>query len=263
VVMQVDISTIAAAIAGGGGAGAAVVWLAREWISTRIKESIKAEYAVEHEHLKAEIARQEATRAVATGAFAGAHLASHERRLDALEKFWAAIVKFTGSAPDVIGYLDVMTRDEVRKAMSNPKVATMIVAITSESELARMVALNQGVEPIRFLLGEAIYNVFFVYRALSIRFVNRARSAVSTGVLLPWQEDDLMDQLLRQVFQVEYISLLKEKPAGAWGEVRVAMEQKMLTMMADIVSGKSSANVGLEQAMIVDRLASEAARPAV
>jgi ABC-type bacteriocin/lantibiotic exporter with double-glycine peptidase domain len=102
------ILTIVSSLTLSGALTVFLVFLARSWISQRLKSAIENEYAenlerykarlkTEHdlalERIKASNAQNQAMQATATASLTSAHTAAQEKRLKALETLWNAIVE--------------------------------------------------------------------------------------------------------------------------------------------------------------------------
>jgi hypothetical protein len=107
---------------------AILIWLSREWISTRLKASIEHEYAEKLETMKAQLKgehevailnirttfeREAALQAAAHGSFAEEQKAAMERKLEAVDRLWNRILHVRGNLSPLIAFIDVMTLDEI------------------------------------------------------------------------------------------------------------------------------------------------------
>ena len=114
---------------------AILIWLSREWISTRLKASIEHEYAEKLETIKAQLhaehevailnirttfEREAALQAAAHESFAQGQKAAMERKLDAVDRLWNRILHVRGNLSPLISFIDVMTLDEYKRDKDHP-----------------------------------------------------------------------------------------------------------------------------------------------
>jgi hypothetical protein len=125
--MRDFIKTVASSAAVSAALTAVLIWLSREWISTRLKASIQHEYAEKLETLKAQqkaehevailsiksaMEREASLQSAAHRSFAEGQRAALERKLDAVDKLWGRILHLRGNLPPLVVMIDVMTVDE-------------------------------------------------------------------------------------------------------------------------------------------------------
>jgi hypothetical protein len=117
----------------------ALVFLAKSWISQRLKSAIEHEYAekleyyktclkTEHdlalERLKASNAQNQAIQAAATASFTATHTRAQEKRLQALETFWKATTQLRAKSSEaLLPLFDIVLPDQYDHLLSNPNVS--------------------------------------------------------------------------------------------------------------------------------------------
>lgn len=71
-----------------------LVWVFKEWLSTRLRTSIQHEYDRKLESLKADLSREAAFHAAAHSSFAEGQKAAMERKLAAIDRLWQSLIGF-------------------------------------------------------------------------------------------------------------------------------------------------------------------------
>src|SRR5437870_11327821 len=118
-------------------AGAAIVWLLRNWLVTRLSAAVKHEYDEklekrrvqmqkdrerDLESLKAEFQQVLSAQAAVQSAFAQSHLAAHQKRLDAIAEVWKAFVQTRDNLPVVLTFIDVLKSSEYQSFFNQEQV---------------------------------------------------------------------------------------------------------------------------------------------
>ena len=116
-IQDLILSIIASATASGLLAGI-LIWLSREWISTRLKTTIQHEYDQELEihkanlkaqsdlallKLKTDLEKEATLHAAAHASFAEGQKAAIERKLIAVDELWSQILNLRNNLPPIIG----------------------------------------------------------------------------------------------------------------------------------------------------------------
>jgi len=119
-----DTATALVSILGSWLTGGALLWLARTWISERLKQSIANEYAhtlerhkadlaaanaIDLERVKASYAHERAVRSLGEDSFREAMRVGHAKRVEAIQVIWDAIIKVGEGAPPVLTHIDVLS----------------------------------------------------------------------------------------------------------------------------------------------------------
>jgi hypothetical protein len=154
---------------------AAMIFLAKSWISERLRNAIEHEYKMkletykhqlrsEHdvaiERLRADVARDQALQSVVASSFSEGQRAAHERRLNAVEVIWKALVGMRDQLPIVIEVLDVLTPDKYHQVLGNPDIRKEINEMSEEGLAEISGKGTREAEMARPFYGEYIYSLF-------------------------------------------------------------------------------------------------------
>lgn len=148
---------------------AAAVFLARNWISERIQQSIRYEYDQKLAHLNAElraesdknslllkssIEREAERLRFVTASVSQTQKVAIERRLTALETLWDCVLATRNNIPAVMSFIDILTVDEY-KSMKGHKDFQALVGELSNEKIYAMYKDNVGSrERVRPYVGE-------------------------------------------------------------------------------------------------------------
>jgi len=251
--MNITILSILSSITFSGVLTAALVFLLRNWISQRLKSAIEHEYAekletfkarlkAEHdialEKIKASNAQNQAVQAAATASLTTAHVVAQEKRLRALETFWKAAVQIRIKTPPVITMLDILLPEEYHRLISDP-----------EEDLTKDFRReNTDVDEARLYAGEYIFSLFWAYRATIGRIAYKLMEGRKKGKIEDWASDSGIKQLMGYVLTSQEMEEFSKLKVGRINWLCNAIEGKMLSQSAKIISGEASAEFGLEQA---------------
>ncbi|MGO9924210.1 MAG: hypothetical protein ACLQIB_57150 [Isosphaeraceae bacterium] len=149
---------------------AGLVYLARTWIGERLKKSIEHEYLVALERLRADNAQYQSVQATAMSSFSASRHAAIERRLNSIEKLWSAILKLKAVTPAAVAFADNLLATEYEEFHKNRKLVEVLQYVSLHETTEEMKSLSE-VEECRLYIGETVYLLFFIYRAVTARLV--------------------------------------------------------------------------------------------
>ena len=156
----------------------------------------------------------------------GLSQAAYEQRLKALSNIWSGWVDFCNQAPACLGILNVVTYEEQKHLNRNPKIRPLL-SIRNRETIAWMQQL-EVVEKERPILGEALWRLFFIARAIIGRIVFLLEREADKSEMMPWQDDPGIKDYLNQFFTpVELNAIVMRKP-GALHSLRTALDVKLL-----------------------------------
>ncbi|MCX7347319.1 MAG: hypothetical protein NTU78_16580 [Alphaproteobacteria bacterium] len=195
---------VAAAVA------AAIVWLARTWISERLRGAL-------------------------------------ERRLEAIAVFWKGMMDWRAALPSPTTMLDVFTEDDLRTGKFLEGEFGFGVAHLDYSWIQIGSSIDPPVDRARPFATPYMYGLYFAYRAFLCQMVGNLQLAGKRGSMEPWFRDkQIRDLLLRAMGKVQF-DKWDSDPAYKMLRAFEAIENRMLEHVGEIISGKASADLMLEQ----------------
>lgn len=257
-------------------AALAVVWLARNWIGERLRQSIKHEYDQKLVALNAELqARSDTQQALlgasiereadrlrfATGAIGESHKITIGRKLHAVDLVWGTVLKARENIPGAMTLLDVMTVDEYNEARDHPDFKTMIGDLSVE-KMAAMFKDDLGtIERARPYVGEYLWSLFFVYQALVVRVALVIHWSAESEKRLNWYQDEGVQSLVRSAFSSSEMREFENLNVDRFSWLQKKLEQRILAAARDVISGKVIGEQALEQAQVMEAIAEKWNQP--
>lgn len=242
---------------------AALLWLARSWISERLHRSIQHEYdqklALLNASLKAEaeknaallkatMERESDRLRFATASIGETQKAAIERRLDGLDTLWAAMLAARDNIPPVMSFIDILTVEEYRSQKDHPDFRKLAGEVSPE-KLAAMFKDNVGSrERIRPYVGEYLWALVSTYQALILRVALLLHWGQKDEEKLSWHKDSGIQQLLRSSLSPTEFSDFDGVKIGKVGWLQRLYEQKVLAAMQVVISGQVFGEEALQQA---------------
>lgn len=228
----------------------ALAFLLRNWLAERIGGSIRHEYDRKIEQLRDELAQHQSIRSAATAALTATHVAGYDRTLQALETIWAETVRLREKLPLRAGHADLLLPEEYEEAFSdNENYRQLVENVDEYAEMMELYGERTDVEVARAFAGEFMFSLFYAYRAFSGRVASLIlRDFKTDGVVRSWHDDKALKDLLVAVLSREEQAHVNSTNIMRLRTVQQMIERKMLSHIASVVSGESSANVNLQQA---------------
>ena len=248
-----------------------VIWLFREWISTRLKASIQHEYDQKLETHKASLKSQNEASFLelkngidqrftlyqaAQTSFAEGQKAAIERKLDSLEKLWNEILRLKNERPTLVGFFNFLSVEEYKHAPNTKGYRDLAQGCSLEKIAEYLGNRDYPVEKVRLYVGEYLWSMFFAYRQIMGRITYLLSLSLEDAKNAEWHKDNSIRQVLEAVLSenelVEFESIRLGKIS--WLEQR--LESKILAASQKIISGEELGAEALKQAeLILQRVA--------
>ena len=235
-----------------------LLYLGRTWASERIRQSVAAEYDRGLEELRAALALNSSqlsgVQATANAALLEARRAFAERRASAVDALWREVLRIRNESPTAVFMLDILKPSEYDGFVTDDRLRPMVPEL--EDGYPGILS-NAAIEDVRPFVGEHVFTLFFIYRAVHGRICFLLESGVKAGKVTPWFEDQGIHQLLSTVLTDGEWQAFTELNHGHVGWMRSLIEGKMLGELRKIIAGEISTTEGLEQAQRVHSIMSE------
>lgn len=266
------ILSILSSVVVSGALVAVLIWLSREWMSSRIKGSIQHEYdqkleahkaqlKAENEvfflELKASVEREAALHAVANTSVSEGQKAAMERKLSAVDKLWEKIINLRGSLPPILSFIDVLTVDEYKGAKDHPNFQAMSGELSPEI-IASIVDNKDGpIESIRPYVGEYMWAVFFSYQAIMFRVLFLLHLGRDDAAKIEWHKDSGIRQLMEAVLTRKELEEFDSTKFGKITWIQRQLESKILSASSKVISGEEFGAESLKQARLIQQHAAQ------
>lgn len=234
--------------------------LSKNWLLTRLKESIRHEYASQREQLKSRLksdndrlleqlredrAREASLRSTASATLKESRVAAFERRLSAIHELWSAILDLNDVRPSYMAIVDLVgyKRGRIGSAME-PKLMSASVL-----DLIPTMEVTKRVEKLRPFLVEKLYALFYAYQAIDGSALSFTVTSFQKGTeFTRWWEEEHCRHLLNTVLSQKELEQLGDQKVCQLKWTRKRIEDKILAEARAVVSGQRSAEESLEQA---------------
>ncbi len=219
---------------------AALVWLARTWIFERLSRSIRHEYDRNIEAYKSAVSS-------VVAAAAEGQRASIEKRLQAFDRLWKALLAIRDKTGPALLYIDITTIDEYESGQTGPSLSGILKKL-DDREIQGM-DVDKTIEEVRPYVGEIVWSLFTVYRAFCIRIIFLAQQDFTkTSANKHWTKDAGIRSLLETVLSREDFRKVEGRTISKVDFVRNAIEGKVLDAWRSLLSGRDYGKEALEHA---------------
>ena len=264
---EINMKGIITAILASSATSGLLIWITKEWISTRLKLSIQHEYDQKLEahkailkasnettlvEFKSKLENEANTRALAVSAFSVGQRATIERRLNSVDRLWEKILDIRKESPPVLAMVDVMTVKEYTNAKGDNTFMQLMDGY-NEQNIIRMAEEKEGhSESLRLYTGEYLWALFYAYRAINIRIVLLLYYGQTDEQKLKWHEDEMIRGLLSNIITKAELSAFDAEASGKVSWIRNKIETKFLNTAQNIISGKEFSSDMLTQASLIE-----------
>jgi hypothetical protein len=234
-----------------------IAFMCRHWITERITRSIQYSYDKKFEELRAANERElkrfsttlDTQQNLVSGAFLEARRASNDRRLNAIQSLWDAMMQASFDALPVLAMTDEMVTTEMyQRFFAEPKVREAIPRFRKLGEQYAQLARLQDTEKARLLSGEYLYALCRGYRTFLGSIALYLADCNEKDEFKPWWQYDHALALLKAVLTAEEFDELTAMEIGRYTWVRRTLETKFLKAAEDIVDGRRAATDAFDQA---------------
>lgn len=241
----------------------ALVFLARNWMSERIQQSIRHEYDQKLAHLNAQLRNESEKNALllkksieheaerlrlATASVSQTQRAVVERQLTALESLWEGVLATKENTPVIMSFIDILTIDEYSSMKDTPNFKAML----SEAAPEKLVAMYQdnvgSRERVRPYVGEYTWALVSTYQSTILRAALIVEMSQSDSHKLNWHLDSGIRQLLLSALAEEEMIEFETTRIGKISWIRRKFESKILAAMQIVISGEQFGDEALRQA---------------
>ncbi len=241
----------------------AAIWLARSWISERLKASIKHEYdqslatltaqlsaknESQLEALRADIDRHAEKLRIASMSITEVQKAAIARKLDGIDTLWTGIVSARALSPVVLGFMDLLTPDEYVGARDHQTFKNLTADLTVEGIGQLNERARGSLETTRPYIGEYTWALFATLNAVVFRIVYLVSQGKTDPEKLNWHRDNGVRGLIRSGLGDDGVATFDRVPIGRISWIREQFEGRILSAMEKLITGKEFGESALLQA---------------
>jgi isoleucyl-tRNA synthetase len=173
-------------------------------ISKYLDSRWKHTYDQDMEQFKARLEQDRLVFNTALSSLNSAAAAVNPKIVASVETIWQAILKVRDASFPIGFYADILTKEEWCELPNNPRQRERVAAIANAGD-ARQHLLEElaNAEHSRPFVGELIWSMFFVYRALLLRVAVIVERDFAKGHLSYWYDDPGIQQFIKLLLTEE------------------------------------------------------------
>lgn len=251
------------------------IWLARSWITERLRASIKYEYdqqlATINSELKlrvdtqlasakANVDRQAEKLRIASTSFSEVQKAAIARKLDSVDTLWSGLLKIREITPPAMSFMDILTPAEFSTARNNQNFRRMASELDFQKVSEISIESRGTLERIRPYIGEYAWALFATYHIIVSRIMFLIHQGNEDTEKLNWHNDLSIRRLLSSGLGQEGLDQFDNVPIGRVTWIREQFEVKILTAMERLITGKEFSTAALSQAQLMEEQIRQANR---
>ncbi|MDR4892287.1 MULTISPECIES: hypothetical protein [unclassified Chryseobacterium] len=171
--------------------------------------------------------------------------ASHQRRLEAIEKVWVSLESVKCKISPTIAFVyDGITEAEIEDLNSdNPTKSSIFIinqlkGIDYDSIFIQIQDFKKVIFCERPFLGDDLYVSLNVYTIFLGRIANNTMTGISFKEFKHWHKDEPAINLLTDYFNEKEVQYLKRQTFFSYQLTIEMFESKIIDMIKDIMSGK-------------------------
>lgn len=240
-----------------------LVFLSRNWLSERLRHSIKHEYDLKLTHLNNELKAESERNVIllkssieseaekirlANASISQTQKLSIERKLSAIETLWEGVLAARKNIPVVMGFIDIVKEDEYSSMKYHRDFQALVGEISTE-KTTQMYEDNVGSrERARPYVGEYTWALVSTYQAIILRIALLIQMGQEDSKKLNWHLDSGIRQLLNSALSEAEIAKFDETKIGKVNWIQRMFEFKILAAMQIVISGEQFGDEALKQA---------------
>jgi hypothetical protein len=251
------------------------IWLARSWITERLRASIKYEYDqqlatinselklrvdIQLASAKADVDRQAEKLRIASTSFSEVQKAAIARKLDSVDTLWSGLLKIREITPPAMSFMDILTPAEFSTARNNQNFRRMASELDFQKVSEISIESRGTLERIRPYIGEYAWALFATYHIIVSRIMFLIHQGNEDTEKLNWHNDLSIRRLLSSGLGQEGLDQFDNVPIGRVTWIREQFEVKILTAMERLITGKEFSTAALSQAQLMEEQIRQANR---
>lgn len=240
-----------------------LVYLSRNWLSERLRHSIKHEYDLKLAHLNNELKAESERNVIllkssieseaekirlANASISQTQKLSIEKKLSAIETLWEGVLAARKNIPVVMGFIDILTEDEYSSMKDHRDFQAMVGELSTE-KMTQMYQDNVGSrERVRPYVGEYTWALVSTYQAIILRTALLIQMGQEDSKKLNWHLDSGIRQLLNSALSEAELAEFDVTKIGKVNWIQRKFEFKILAAMQVVISGEQFGDEALKQA---------------
>ncbi|WP_288502248.1 hypothetical protein [uncultured Pseudomonas sp.] len=249
----------------------AIAYLSKTWITERLKasikydydiklESLKADLQIESEHhlaqLKSEIDRSAERLRAAALSFTEVQKATITRKIEAIDGLWEAVRTARTHIPGVIFLTDYLTGDELKDMAQYPKLGELRRELDALSSADIALKFFLHADNARPHVGEYVWALFVTFHGIMARVIFILQGKPTRGDRR-WYQDDSVLRMIESGFGNERRTLFEALAGQRLEWLRREFEKELFKSFEQLLTGRSFSEAALNQAFEMEQLAAK------
>ena len=234
---------------------AVIMWLAREWIASRLGKSIKHEYDVKLEEVKESITQREGElNSLKAGALANMsqrQIFVFEKQVTAMEKLWQAKTNLDRAI--MASMTSSLIRWEDMDETKPPSLELQKLCATFCKNLNMDDLTTKSIASVRLFVSPMVWAYFIAYQSVIIDAVMRVK-IIEQGLPLKYMKKDGVKKLLKKTLP-EYSEYLNKYGVGGFYELLEPISDRLLDEITKMLSGQEDDKAAIQKASEIIKLA--------
>ena len=215
----------------------------RMWIKGYVRHSFDLDLEKYKDEVSRRTAQYVAMQVAANAGLTEAQRVAAEWRIKAAESLWLEIVRISDEASKALIMLDILNPSEYQHFVEQPNIRASVPNF-SDSKLSD----NKTIDRVRPILGEKLYSLCFLYRAILGRIWYLLDREIREGHINPWFEDSGILHQLHEVLSKEDIDHFRSLNRRHLTWTKNQLEATILQELRSVIDGTQSINEGVAQA---------------
>lgn len=243
-------------------AGGVVVWLSKNWLSERLKNSIKHEYDAKLSIINNELKLQSELQMVqfksaiekesekikfATSSMNESQKIVISRKLDGLDAIWKGVIDLRQQLPGVLTFMDYIPDEHHNTIKKNRDMESLFNDLSMEKINQIFSSNYRDIELTRPYIGEFLWTLFQSYRGFLLQICLKFEFAKKNNDIEVWYQDPTVLQFIQSSMEEDEYNEMQATLTGKMGWVQRKYESKILSAISVIMSGKEFGEEALKQ----------------
>jgi len=175
------------------------------------------------------------------------------RIIMAMEKLWTSVLVIREFGRRFTTFQSLLLPEEYDKIIAG-KLKGIVPIMSQEEFHNQMVTLDPGVESERPFVGEAIWSLYYIYRAFTVRQALKVQDGLEKKKLQVWNKDfqgkhdSATERMLGTIFtQEELLQFDAGDGFGATTKIMNAIEVRLLNEMNDWIFNRHFHKIDVEK----------------
>lgn len=263
--------TVLSSVAGSSLLVGLTAYFSKTWIAERLKasikhdydirlESLKADLRVESEHhlaqLKSEVDRGAERLRAAALSFSEVQKATITRKIEAIDDLWQAVRNASTHVPGVILLTDYLTDDELENMAKYPKLGELRKQLGALSSTDVAPKFFQDADSARPHVGEFVWALFVSFHGIMTRVIHVLEGKSADGDRR-WHRDASILRMVESGFGQERRIQFEALQGHRLLWLRREFERELFKSFEQLLTGRAFSEAALNQAFDMEQLAAK------